>query len=68
MPEKQFLDSGGTELKRYLKGHSIEPAWLEKTETFQGRGLQLTFKIWTKSATEAMAALSLLLLVDRFVY
>lgn len=25
------LDSRGTELQRYLEGHSIESAWLEKT-------------------------------------
>lgn len=62
------LDSPGAELQRYLKGHSAEPAWLERTfESFQGRGSPLTFKIRTKLAAEALAALSLLPVVDRVV-
>lgn len=62
------LDSPGAELQRYLKGRSAEPAWLERTfESFQGRGSPLTFKIRTKLAAEALAALSLLPVVDRVV-
>lgn len=42
VPEEQSLDSSDTELQLYVQGHSVGPAWLEKTlRLFRGGGLEL---------------------------